>query len=344
MQAIILAAGKSMRTYPLTITKPKPLLKVVNKTLLEHNLDNLNNIVDEVIIIVGYKKNLIKNFIGNKYKNLKIKYIKQVEQLGTAHAVSMTETYIKDRFVLLMGDDIYSKADIKECIKHSYSILTARIKNPKNFGVVIEKNKILVDFIEKPKKFVSDLANTALYCIDEEIFKHIKKIKKSKRNEFELPDAIKLFAKKQRIYCVKSKNWFPIVYAWDLLKADRILRKNKNIIGKNSKIYGKVKNSSIGNNCIIKGDVRNSIIMDNSIIDKDSVIENSIIGENVHFKGKAFAKTNVFSVIKNKKIKVEKLGAIIADNVEAIGVVVNAGCKIWPYKKISNKIIKKDVE
>ena len=71
MQAVILAAGKSTRTYPLTLTKPKPLLKVANKTLLEHNLENLNNIVDEAIIIVGYRKNLIKKHIGNKYKNIR---------------------------------------------------------------------------------------------------------------------------------------------------------------------------------------------------------------------------------------------------------------------------------
>ena len=66
MQAVILAAGKSTRTYPLTLTRPKPLLKIANKTLLEHNLGNLNNVVDEVIVVVGYKKHLIKKCIGNR--------------------------------------------------------------------------------------------------------------------------------------------------------------------------------------------------------------------------------------------------------------------------------------
>jgi len=286
MQAVILAAGKSTRTYPLTLTKPKPLLKVANKTLLGHNLDNLNNIVNEVIIVVGYKKNLIKKYIGNVYKNLKIRYVEQKHQLGTAHAVSLTESYIKDRFILLMGDDIYSKSDIKDCIKHKYSILTTKVKNPQNFGVVVVKNDILVDFIEKPKKFISDLISTAFYSLDKEIFKCIKQIKKSKRNEFELPSAVKLLSKQEKIYCVRSKRWLPIAYPFDLLKADVILRKNKNFVGKNSKIYGNVKNSSIGDNCIIKGNVKNSIIMDNTFIDEDSVVEDSVIGENVHFKGK----------------------------------------------------------
>ena len=286
LKAVILAAGKSTRTYPLTLTRPKPLLKVANKTLLEHNLDNLNKIIDEVIIVVGYKKNMIKRHIGNIYKNLKIRYVEQKQQLGTANAVSVVEPYIKNRFILMAGDDIYSSEDVKNCIKHKYSILTSRVNNPQNFGVVVGKNGILADFIEKPKKFISDLISTSFYSLDKEIFKYIKKIKISKRNEYELPDAIKLLSKQEKIYCVKSKRWLPIVYPFDLLKADMILRKNKNVIGKNSKIDGNIENSTIGDNCIIKGNVKNSIIMDKTIIDNGSVVEDSIIGENVYFKGK----------------------------------------------------------
>lgn len=324
MQAVILAAGKSTRTYPLTITKPKPMLKVANKTLLEHNLDNLKDFVGEVIIVIGYKKILIKKHIGNKYKNLKIKYVEQKQQLGTAHAVSVLEPYIKDKFLLLMGDDIYSKEEIKNCIKHRYSILTTRVKNPKNFGVIVEKNGILIDLIEKPKKFIANLVSAALYTFDKKIFYYIKKIKKSKRNEYELTDAIKLLSKKQKIYCIKTKKWFPIVYSLDLLKVDKLLRKNKNIIGKNSKIYGNVKNSSIGNDCIIKGNIENSIIMDKTILDKNSIVKDSVIGDNVYLKGKA-------------------LNAMIADNSKLKSVIVK-NCKIWPNKAISNKTITNDLK
>lgn len=323
MQAVILAAGKSTRTYPLTLTKPKPLLKIANKTLLEHNLDNLKDFVDEVIIVVGYKKNMIKKFIENKYENVRIKYVEQKQQLGTAHALSMAEPYIEDKFLLLMGDDIYQKGDIKNCIKHKYSVLTANVRNPRNFGVIIAKSSILVDFIEKPKKFISNLISAAFYSLDKKIFNYIEKIKKSKRNEFELPDAIKLLSKEEKVSLVRSKRWLPVVNALDLLKADKILRKNKNIIGKNSKIYGKIKNSSIGNNCTIKGYVRNSVIMDKTIVDKNSIVKDSVIGENVHFSGRI-------------------LNSVVADNAELKNVTVK-NCKIWPNKAIQNKIIEKDV-
>ena len=324
MHAAILAAGKSTRTYPLTIARPKPLLKAADKTLLEHNLDSLNGIADEVIIIVGYKKEMIKRFFGNKYKKLKIKYIEQRQQLGTGHAASLLEPYISDRFILLMGDNIYSREDMINCMKHRYSILTAKTKHPENFGAVTEENGILADFVEKPKKFASDTISTAMYCLDRKIFDCIKKTRKSKRNEIELPDAVKLLAKGQSVHCVRARRWLPIGYPQDLLKADAILRKSKNLVGKNSKIYGQMLNSNVGDNCTIKGKIKNSIIMDGTLTDKNSIIENSIVGENSNISGKI-------------------LNAVIADNVKIKNSTIK-NCKIWPNKLILNKTISHDVK
>lgn len=361
MQAVILAAGSSTRTYPLTLTRPKPLLKVANKTILEYNLESLKDIAEEIIIIVGYKKYMIRNFIKKNYSNLNIKFIEQREQIGTGHAVSILKNHIKNKFILLMGDNIYSKKDVNKVAKHQYSILVKKVKNPELFGVVKEKNNILTDITEKPKKFVSDLVSCALYSFDKKIFDSLENIKKSKRGEYELTDAIKQISKNNNIYCVKSRSCFQISFPWDLLTADKELRGsmkikdfqdtenlkdflvNKNLIGKNTKINGKIINSSIGNNCTINGNIKNSIIMDNVIIDKNSIIEDSIIGENVYFNGTIISKNNIYSTVKNKKIRVDRLGAIIADNVKAKNVVINAGCKIWPNKRINGKI-KHDIE
>src|SRR3989338_2937041 len=148
MQTVILAAGSSTRTFPLTLTRPKPLLKVANKTILEHNIEALKDVSEEIILVVGYKKDMIEKFVKEKFKNLNIKIIEQKEQLGTGHAVSILENYIKDRFLLFMGDNIYSKKDIKEVAKHKYSILAKKVKNPEIFGVIIEKNGMITDIIE----------------------------------------------------------------------------------------------------------------------------------------------------------------------------------------------------
>ncbi len=338
MQAVILAAGSSTRTYPLTLTKPKPLLKVANKTLLEHNLDSLKEIVKEVVIVVGYKKDMIKDYLKNKYKDFKIIFVEQKEQLGTGHALSITEKYIKDEFIFFYGDDIYSRGDFKNILKNKYSILTKKVKNPELFGVVVQNNNILVNITEKPQLFVSDLVSCGLFCFDKKIFSLLKKMRKSKRGEYEITDGIRQLAMEEDIHCVESKQWMPIGYPWDLLRADEILRGNKNFIGKNTKIEGKVENSSIGDGCLIKGQIKNSIIMNDSIIDTDSVVEDSVIGENVYFKGSAKSEKNVKSVVKGKFVLAEELGAVIADNVRAENVDIKSGCKIWPNKNITGKI------
>ena len=230
-----------------------------------------------------------------------------------------------------------------KCIKCRYSITAANVSNPENFGVIIEKNGVFIDVIEKPKKFISNLVSIALFSFDQKIFDSINKIRKSGRNELELPDAIKLLSKTEKIKIIKIKKWLPLVYSWDLLKVDSKIRNGKNNIGKNSKISAKVKNSSIGSNCIIKGNVKNSIIMDNSIIEKGSVVEDSIFGENTRFHGNINAKNNVFSMIKGRKVKVDRLGAVIGDNCRLANVVIEAGSKIWPNKEIKDKLIKTDV-
>jgi NDP-sugar pyrophosphorylase family protein len=340
MQAIILAAGKSTRTYPLTITKPKPLLKVANKTLLEYNLEALDGLVDEVIVVIGYKKEMVIDFVGNlngRYK-FKVRFAEQKKQLGTGHALMAAEKFIKGRFILLMGDNIHSKDDVRACLQYNNSILTDRVENPELFGVIQHNNNILVNIIEKPQLFVSGLVNCAMYVFDKKILRLLKEVKKSSRGEYEIVDAIKQLAMEEDIHCVRSKEWFAIGYPWDLLEADQHFRNKKNSIGANTQIKGEVDNSSVGANCIIDGCVKNSIIMDNTKIGKGSVIEDSVIGSNVCFSGKALSAENVKSIVKNKPVVVARLGAVVGDNVKAEEVVIRPGCKVWPNKNIQGEI------
>lgn len=327
MQAVILAAGKSIRTYPLTLERPKPLLKIAGKTILEHNLDalmNIKNKLKEILIVVGYKKEMIEKYFGNNHNGLNLKYIEQKEQLGTGHALMMASSHIKDSFILLMGDNIYSGKDVIECVRHKNSILTARVDNPENYGIIAEKDGILMDIVEKPKNFVSNLISTASYVFDKKFLSYLDKIGKTERNEIEITDAIRLYSKKNKIKCVKSTLWIPIGCPSDLLEADKVLRKGKNIIGANTRINGRVINSNLGDNCIIDGTVKNSIVMNSANILDNSEISRSIIGEKTTFSGSA-------------------CNAVIGDKVEAKNVQVSS-CSVWNNKKISNKAVSEDLK
>src|SRR3989338_5772306 len=192
MQAIILAAGKSTRTYPLTATKPKPLLKIANKTILEHNLEQLALVkeINEVIIIIGYQKEQIIDVIANKYKNkfgrLKLRYFEQKEQLGTGHALMQVKDILHDKFIVMNADDLFSGKDIAAAIKHKYAVLGAKVKELSRFGIIVSQTKnsknLLKEIVEKPKSFVGNIANTGLYIFDKKIFDF--KLKKSSRDEY----------------------------------------------------------------------------------------------------------------------------------------------------------------
>ena len=343
MKAVILAAGKSTRTYPLTLNIPKPLLKIANKTILERNLDSLSEFIEEVILIVGFKKEMIIERFGNSYKGIKIKYVEQKEQFGTGHALMQAEKFCRGRFFVMMGDDLYSKQDIKSLSENKYAVLGTKVSEPSSFGVFKLADGFVMDVIEKPKTFVSNIANSALYILDDKIFPILDTIKKTERGEYELTDALKVLAKKEKVKCIITKNWLPIAYPWDVLKADIQLRKDKNSVGKNTVINGRVINSSIGDSCKINCDVFNSIIYDNTIIEQDSIVEDSIIGNNVRFKGKILSAENIQKEIKGKQISISKIGAIIGDNSSLINVNISAGAMLWPDTRISNSNIKEDV-
>ena len=359
MKAVILAAGKSTRTYPLTLNKPKPLLKVRDKTILEHNLDLLLGIAEEVIIVVGYKEEQIKKFVGSTYKTIKIRHIEQKTQLGTGHAVLQVENFIDDKFIVLMGDDLYSKEDIQEILRYEYAVLAKEVNNPENFGVyTLDYNNYVKDLVEKPKKFISNLANCGLYLLDKKIFPILKDLKPSIRGEIEVTDAVKELSQKEQVYCVKAKFWIPISNSWNLIEANEkipvrenikgvveelaevkdsdieegtiVLKRSKihnSIIGKNCEINGEVINSSIDDGCKISGKIHNSIIYNSEI--KDSEINYSIVDSS------KLEKVNIMAA--------DKKGAIIAYNCHISNTTIHHEVKIWPNKEISNKEVKKDI-
>ncbi len=341
MQAVILAAGQSTRTFPLTITRPKPLLLLANKTLLEHKLDALYGLVDEITIVVGYKQEMIKKAIGHEHRGMRIHYIEQAEQKGTGHAFLLAKSHVKGKFIAMYGDDWYSASDIKACAKYSHAVVVAEVDHPEHFGVIKHESMMLKDILEKPSNPPSNLVNTGLYMLDEHIFEHLEHIGVSERGDIEFPPALVALSKEKPVHCIPAKEYFSIGYPWDLLKADNAVRRGENTVRKTSKLHGHLENSSIGENCIIRGTVKNSIIMDNSVVEEGSHIEHSILGFNVKFQGIIRA-SRAISIVNGKQLDAGVFGAVLGDGVHASHAELMPGCKIWPNKKIQG-VVKEDV-
>ncbi len=319
IQGVIMAAGKSTRTWPLTLATPKPLLKVMNKEIIKHNLDTLQGLVDEVIMIVGFRKEMIIKEIDHKYGRLKIRYVEQKAQRGTGHALKCAEKLIKGKFMVMGGDDIFSREDIRACLRHKYAVLGCKVKDPGRFGVFVVDGREVKKVVEKPERFISDTANTGLYVFDKSVFRF--KLGKSPRGEYEIVDYINGLVRKEKVMCEKVKgHWLSVGYPWDLIEANSVLVSEikdniKGKIDKNVVIKGKLRSGKgteilsgtyihgnvvigedcrIGPNCYIRGntsigngchigqavEIKNSIIMDNAKIPHLSYVGDSIIGRN----------------------------------------------------------------
>lgn len=304
MQAVILAAGKSTRTHPLTLTRPKPLLPVAGKPILQHNLEQLEGLVSEAIIVTGYREGMIRERFVDKFGKIKLTYVNQKEPNGTGSALKLCEGLLKDRFLVLMGDDLYSRKDIENCLRHRYSVLAQEVQDPSQFGIFRLKGNLVKGFEEKPRNPDSNLTNTGLYVLDREIFTHT--LKKSPRGEYELVDYITFLAGSgKEVFCERvSGHWLPTPYPWNLLEANEEILKSSR-----GRIEGKVEK-----NVTIKGRLtlgKGSIIKSGSYIECNAVIgDNCVIGPNTVLRSRG----SVSIGNSCKLIGSEVINSIIMDN------------------------------
>lgn len=228
MKAVILAGGEGIRMRPLTIDKPKPMVEVLGRPLLHHILDVLPDEIDEIILVVGYLAEKIKNYFGERFDRFRITYVYQPEKLGTAHALWLCRNLLDDdeRFLMLYADDLQSKEDIKKCLQYPLSILVKEIEDPRRFGVIItdEQDQVL-DLVEKPEFPISNLASTGVKVLDKRIFNY--PARKHENGEYYITDSLARLCKDHKIMAVRASFWLPIGYPEDIKKAEELLLNNQ---------------------------------------------------------------------------------------------------------------------
>ncbi len=280
MQAIILAAGEGTRMRPLTYTKPKVMLPVANKPILQHVIENLAKAgIDEIVLVVGYKEETVRRFFGDEFNGVRIRYVRQSKQLGTAHALLSAKHLLDERFVMLNGDAIVFDDDLKKLLNEENAIAVREVPNPWDFGVIEVENEFVKRIIEKPEEPQSNLINAGIYVFTNEIVEYLKKTPVSVRGEFEITDSITMaIADGMNFKAVRIEEWIDIGYPWDLLKANKTLL---------SSIERDIK-GEIEDGAVIKGNVvvgEGTVIMAGSYIIGPVIIgKNCRIGPNCYIR------------------------------------------------------------
>ena len=371
MKAVILAAGKGERLQPLTDYKPKAMLPICNKPLIDYQIEMLRKHgIDEIAVVVGYLEKTIRDHLRNDVKFYRDERIK-----GTASAVYAARNFIDDEFILLYGD-LFFDGSIDEVIRTPNSMAVVHVDDVSRYGEVIFQDGRLVSIREKSGSG-SGFVNAGIYHFDPSILDFIEKTEESERGEFELTDSIMMLNQSKEVRVIPLNGyWNDIGYPWDYLDVNMyMLNKIGFSVGENTEIWNnatirkpavigsdcEIKNcvierSVIGNDCVV-GEfsvVKRSVIMNNTNVPHLNYVADSVIAENCNLGAGTkianlrFDNANVKVTIKGKRVDSgrRKLGAIIGYNVKTgINVSIYPGVKVGSDSWIeANILVKRDVE
>ncbi|RYJ13143.1 sugar nucleotidyltransferase [Halogeometricum borinquense] len=242
MKAVVLAAGKGTRLQPLTNDKPKALVEVDGRPILEHCLDTLSELdAEEFILVVGHRKEQIIARFGDEYRNIPITYAHQREALGLAHAVLTAEEHVDDDFMLMLGDNIF-EANLGEVVARQHddhadaAFLVEEVPwdEASRYGVCVTNDDgDIVEVVEKPDNPESNLVMTGFYTFSPAIFHACNLVQPSDRGEYELPDAIDLLIRSGRtISAIPCDGWrVDVGYPEDRDRAERLIRAERGELG-----------------------------------------------------------------------------------------------------------------
>lgn len=217
MQAIILAAGEGKRMRPLTEHMPKPMIQVAGKNFIEHNVAALPDEITELVIIVGYKSDQIINYFGTRYAGRTITYVEQKEPLGTGHAVWLCRPHITGRFLILNGDNIYSKADIEACLAHERAWMVQKVVGGFTGGKIVADNAGNVVAVEEGVHKNEAYLNLNSFVLTPEFFDYNYTLGSfGDKGEYGLPQIVVHMAKKYPIKLVEAHNWKQVTTVQDV--------------------------------------------------------------------------------------------------------------------------------
>jgi mannose-1-phosphate guanylyltransferase / phosphomannomutase len=357
MKAVILAGGKGEDLLPMTLTRPKPLMLVLNQPILERIIEALPKAIDEVFVTTDFMADKIKKHfqdpgVKKRLKGRKVKIIEEERPLGTAGSIKALEHEIRSTFLVLQSDvvstvDYFKMLEFHKERKATVTMSTFRVRNPLEYGILgVDQEGRIMKFLEKPKidQVFSTMVNAGAYVCEPSIFEEIPHHGICDFSNDVFP---RLIRKGEFVAAFEFKGmWTDIGSFQNYLDAHKQLLERSMMFSVQSKSAartipplligekGKIGAATIGPDVCIADKVTigkgaklyESVIYDNVKIGDGCIIKGSVIGSGVTI-GK---------------------GAVIMDAMLGDGVVVKNGVKVgsfskvWPKKKINKDVPEKE--
>lgn len=226
MEAILLAAGRSTRMWPLCGATPKPLLAVAGRSLLARNLDALRDsgVTRVVIVVSAENQAAIRKEAKAWGDRLELVLVKQASPRGTGDAVATASRKVKDDCLLVMGDALVdAKCLAKLATGTGFIVAAAKVADGSQYGVLSHAGQKVTGLVEKPKRGGPALANAGIYRVPVEALAQARALKSSPRGELEFTDVVAAWAKRGLVKWVSASGWLDVGRPWDLLAAGQRL-------------------------------------------------------------------------------------------------------------------------
>jgi UDP-N-acetylglucosamine diphosphorylase/glucosamine-1-phosphate N-acetyltransferase len=230
MECVVLAAGEGRRMRPLTASRPKVMLPLANRPILEHLLVAARDAgITDFTLVVGYREREVRSCFGDGERlGIRIRYVPQRHQLGTGDALRACEGLVSGTFLLLNGDMVTGTGDLRALAARRPAVIgVARSPHPEDFGTVRMEGDRIVELAEKIPKPRSDLINAGAYLLDPGIFDLLESLGRSERGEFEITDALSTLIGEGKVTGYPMSFWLDVGYPWDLLEANAMLMKDR---------------------------------------------------------------------------------------------------------------------
>ncbi|GAB7016908.1 sugar phosphate nucleotidyltransferase [Methanogenium cariaci] len=351
MQAVVLAGGEGSRLRPLTRNRPKALIPVANRPIIEYVIEALTEVgVRDITVVVGYRKEQVIHCLANL--PVPVNVIVQEKQLGVADALMAAKDHVSGRFLLLPGDNVIRAAALRPlCGDGGPALLTTTHSQPTDFGVVQTHEGFVEEITEKPDVAESFLVSTGVFSLDPSVFSYHEP-------GLELPGMINrmiadgIGVRSHRI----TEGWSDAVFAWDLLTLNRLLLKktvslSAGTISRHATVEGRVSigrgtqilpgtvitgPAVIGSNCIIGPNacisagtaigsgvtvapfshISRSILMDDVTVGSHSSLRESVVGEGCSLADHTVSVCGEFATDVRGRCVSGVLGTIMGDRVQ----------------------------
>ncbi|SDY78159.1 sugar phosphate nucleotidyltransferase [Halopenitus persicus] len=344
--AVVLAAGEGRRLEPLTNRRPKPMLPVATRPILEYVIEAIREAgIDRIVLVVGYRQERIRNHFGDGDDwDVDVEYVEQANQLGTGHALLQAEPAVGDRFVVLNGDRIVD-ADLVRRVREATVggdtpvMAVTDVDHPREYGVVtLDGADRVTGIAEKPEAPVStSRINAGVYGFTAAVFDAIRET--SPTGELALTDTLDRIADEDPITAIGYRGqWLDVSYLWDLLRvnaslvgtdgganagidadsspeiADDVVVGDDVRLGANAVVGGGSalgENATVGPNAVVEG----SVVFPDAVIEAGAVVRDAVVAGNARVGANATIAGGRATVVVDDEVHPDvRLGGVVGDN------------------------------